>query len=80
MKHDETLQKQSFDQSNKNFWYFLENNNGNSSGITMSPSEQSFSNSNNTRFSQTNSSQSSGNPNKVTGLSYQEARTRASMK
>ncbi len=85
LKHDETLQKQSYDQSNKNFWSFLENNNGNSSGSGMSMSSsqsqhQSFSNSissNKSGFAQTNFSQSSANPNKMTGLSYQEARTRA---
>lgn len=81
LKHDDTLQQQSYDQSNKNFWSFVENNMGNDSGMTMSSSsQQSFSNSNNTGFSQTNFSQSSANPNKMTGLSYQEARARAAMK
>lgn len=50
---------------------------GMNAGMTMN--SQSFSNvTNNTGFSQTNFSQS--NMNKITGLSYQEARTRASMK
>lgn len=81
LKHDDTLQKQSYDQSNKNFWSFVENNMGNGSGVSMSSgTQQSFSNSNNTGFSQTNFSQSNANPNKITGLSYQEARTRAAMK
>lgn len=75
------MQKQSYDQSNKNFWSFVDSNSGYSSGMTMSSSsQQNFSNSNNTGFSQTNFSQTNVNPNKITGLSYQEARTRASMK
>lgn len=81
LKHDDTLQKQSYDQSNKNFWSFVENNIENNPGITMTSSQQqSFSNSNNSGFSQTNFSQSNANSNKITGLSYQEARTRAGMK
>jgi len=52
---------------------------GMNAGMTMN--SQSFSNvTNNSGFSQTNLSQSNMTSNKITGLSYQEARTRASMK
>lgn len=76
------MQKQSFDQSTKNFWSFIENNNvGNNSELTKSMiQQQSFTNLNNGGFSQTNFSQSSANPNKITGLSYQAARTKAALK
>jgi len=79
LKHDETLQKQSYDQANKNFWSFVDYNIDNNTGMTIN-SQTSSNYTNSVGFSQTNFNQSGSITNKFTGLSYQEARNKAFMK
>ena len=94
-KHDDTLQKQSYDQSNKNFWSFVDYNlagdmnnsnmNGNVSGASGFGSNNQTINSN--AFSGSGGSGFSGSrsggmgmqsgANKITGLSYQEAKLKS---
>ena len=86
-KHDETLQKQSFDQSNKNFWSFVDfnlagdQNNSNMSGNVSGAS--GFRNTSNNQTSNGFSGSQSGGmgmssgSNKISGLSYQEAKMKS---
>jgi hypothetical protein len=92
-KHDETLQKQSFDQSNKNFWSFVDYNAGDMSNSNMNDNVSGSSGFRNTSNNQTlNSNAFSGsgfsgsrsggmgmqtNSNKISGLSYQDAKIKS---
>ncbi len=63
LKHDDTVQKQSFDQSYKNFWSFVEFN--------------SNANMDNVRVFSTQTMNGTYNKTNTQGLSYLEARRRA---
>ena len=89
-KHDETLQKQSFDQSNKNFWSFVDYNAGDMSNSNMNDNVSGSSGFRNTSNNQTinssgnefSGSRSGGmgmqtNSNKISGLSYQDAKIKS---
>ena len=94
-KHDETLQKQSFDQSNKNFWSFVDYNAGDMSNPNMNDNGTGSSGFRNTSNNQTlgsNAFSGSGSgfsgsrsggmgmqnaSNKISGLSYQEAKIKS---
>ena len=87
LKHDETLQKQSYDQANKNFWSFIDHNLSSDNSYTgfetngINSNSQSFQgNSVKSGFSQSGFMGSASNSNKITGLTYQEAKTRAGLK
>ena len=60
-KHDETLQKQSFDQSNKNFWSFVDYNMNNSNmNENMSAGASGFRNTSNNQTINSNTFSGSG--------------------
>jgi hypothetical protein len=79
LKQDETVQKQSFDQSYKNFWSFVDFNENLENYPTQNTGTQkNFTSSTfNNPVSSLQSSYTCGNSNPGVKLSYQEARKRA---
>jgi hypothetical protein len=80
LKQDDTVQKQSFDQSYKNFWSFVDFNANlenysiqNTIGVQKNLTSSGF----NKSLSNYQSSNTCGNSSSGAKLSYQEARKRA---
>jgi hypothetical protein len=70
LKHDETVQRQSFDQAYKNFWSYVDFN------IEINANSLENQRSDSGEFNKTNTSNKS-TKNQKTSLSYQEARQKA---